>query len=55
MNELTLEEKQIVVNLLQQISLPIKEAPIVIDIINKILSSITPTVTGGPVTGEIVK
>ena len=34
--ELTLQEKQIVVNLLNQISLPIKDAPVVIAIINKL-------------------
>lgn len=40
--ELTNEEKQIVVNLLSQISVPIKEAPIVLRIIQKLQ---TPPVT----------
>lgn len=41
MNELTQEEKQVVVNLLQQISLPINQAPIVLAIIDKLKFNIT--------------
>lgn len=36
MDELTQEEKKIVVNLLQQISLPVNQAPVVLHIIEKL-------------------
>lgn len=36
--ELTENEKQIIVNLLSQISVPVKDAPIILDIIKKLNS-----------------
>ena len=40
--DLTKEEIQIIINLLQQISLPISQAPTVLNIIDKLKFSITP-------------
>ena len=40
MNELTQEEIQIIVNLLQQISLPINQAPTILKIIDKLKFSL---------------
>ena len=36
--ELTQEEKQIIVNLLSQISIPVNQAPVVLEIIKKLQS-----------------
>lgn len=39
--DLTIEEKQVIVNVLEQISLPIKQAPTVLQIVEKLKFQIT--------------